>query len=165
MFGEGIVVDFETERIWVSFGKAKKMFTAKKLPNHRRIPLMTLDFNYATKQVESINDSVNEARIAEYEEEETRHNEILSELRAINENTSCLPTLIEIIHQSNENQEEMLTIIIEILSIAKAKDKKEAKSLYEKTIGKISSTVKDGENLAKLVTYATTAYQLIGTML
>ena len=71
-----------------------------------------------------------------------------------------LNTLVDLISKSNEQQDELISIIAEILTIAKAKDKKEAESIYKKVMGRITQTIKDGETLAKVVGYATTVYEL-----
>ena len=76
------------------------------------------------------------------------------------QNTANLYTLVDLINKSNEQQDELIAIIADILTIAKAKDKKEAESIYKKVMAKITQTVKDGETLAKVVGYATTVYEL-----
>lgn len=86
--------------------------------------------------------------------------ESLKTLRAIEQNTANLNTLVDLISKSNEQQDELISIIAEILTIAKAKDKKEAESIYKKVMGRITQTIKDGETLAKVVGYATTVYEL-----
>lgn len=95
-----------------------------------------------------------EAAEADYREETIRS------LRAIEQNTANLYTLVDLINKSNEQQDELIAIIADILTIAKAKDKKEAESIYKKVMAKITQTVKDGETLAKVVGYATTVYEL-----
>ena len=95
-----------------------------------------------------------EAAEAAYREETIRS------LRAIEQNTANLYTLVDLINKSNEQQDELIAIIADILTIAKAKDKKEAESIYKKVMAKITQTVKDGETLAKVVGYATTVYEL-----
>jgi len=86
--------------------------------------------------------------------------ESLMALRAIEQNTANLNSLVDLISKSNEQQDELILIIAEILTIAKAKDKKEAESVYTKVMGKITQTINDGETLAKMVGYATTVYEL-----
>lgn len=86
--------------------------------------------------------------------------ETIRSLRAIEQNTANLYTLVDLISKSNEQQDELIAIIAEILTIAKAKDKKEAESIYKKVMAKITQIVKDGETLAKVVGYATTVYEL-----
>lgn len=91
---------------------------------------------------------------------ENYQTESLKTLRAIEQNTANLNTLVDLISKSNEQQDELISIIAEILTIAKAKDKKEAESIYKKVMGRITQTIKDGETLAKVVGYATTVYEL-----
>lgn len=92
--------------------------------------------------------------------EEAYRQETMRSLRAIEQNTANLYTLVDLISKSNDQQDELIAIIAEILTIAKAKDKKEAESIYKKVMAKITQTVKDGETLAKVVGYATTVYEL-----
>lgn len=86
--------------------------------------------------------------------------ETIRSLRAIEQNTANLYTLVDLISKSNEQQDELIAIIADILTIAKAKDKKEAESIYKNVMGKITQTVKEGETLAKLVGWATAVYEL-----
>jgi len=96
-----------------------------------------------------------------HREKEAYQNEMLRTLHAIESNTASLNTIVELIGSNNEQQDEIIAIITEILSIAKAKDKNEAKSLYENTIGRMASAVNDGESLAKLVPIATAVYNAV----
>ncbi|QHQ61475.1 hypothetical protein Ana3638_12380 [Anaerocolumna sedimenticola] len=86
--------------------------------------------------------------------------ESLRVLRAIEQNTANLYTLVDLISKNNEQQDELIAIIAEVLTIAKAKSKKEAESTYTKVMGRITQTVKDAETLAKVAGYATTVWQL-----
>ena len=97
---------------------------------------------------------------AKREENEVYQNEILRALRAIESNTANLYVILELISRSTEQQDELIEIFAEVLSIAKAKDKKEAESIYRKVMGKISQTVNDAETLAKVAGYATVVYEL-----
>ena len=95
-----------------------------------------------------------EAAEAAYREETIRS------LRAIEQNTANLYTLVDLISKSNEQQDELIEIIAEVLTIAKAKNQAEAKSVYTKVMGRITQTIKDAETLAKIAGYATTVWQL-----
>lgn len=86
-------------------------------------------------------------------------------LRSINENTANLFTLVDLISKSNEKQDEMLNLISEILSIAKAKEKKEAESIFKKVMTKINDTVETADSIIKLVGWATVIYNMVITML
>ncbi len=95
-----------------------------------------------------------EAAEAAYREEAIRS------LRAIEQNTANLYTLVDLISKNNEQQEELIEIIAEVLSIAKAKTKEEAESKFRKVMDKITKTVEDGETLGKIATFATTVWTL-----
>jgi GTP1/Obg family GTP-binding protein len=96
-----------------------------------------------------------------HRDKEAYQNEMLRSLHAIESNTATLHTIVDLIGKSNEQQDELISIITEILSIAKAKDKIEAKSLYEKTVGRMASVIKDGEALAKLMPVVTAVYNAV----
>lgn len=84
-------------------------------------------------------------------------------LEAINQNTANLFLLVDLINKSNEKQDIIIELISEILSISKAKNKEEAKSLYSRVMSKITSLVEDGETLYKICGYATTVYSMVST--
>jgi len=125
------------------------------------------DTSYITRQMEQRNremeavwDGIAEERQRKEAAEEAYRQETIRSLRAIEQNTANLYTLVDLINKSNDQQDELIAIIAEILTIAKATDKKEAESIYKKVMAKITQTVKDGETLAKVVGYATTVYEL-----
>jgi undecaprenyl pyrophosphate synthase len=62
--------------------------------------------------------------------------------------------------KSNEQQDELIEIIAEVLTIAKARSQAEAKSVYTKVMGRITQTIKDAETLAKIAGYATAVWNL-----
>ena len=95
-----------------------------------------------------------EAAEADYREETIRS------LRAIEQNTANLYTLVDLISKSNEQQDELIEIIAEVLTIAKARSQAEAKSVYTKVMGRITQTIKDAETLAKIAGYATAVWNL-----
>lgn len=86
-------------------------------------------------------------------------------LQSINANTANLYTLVDLISKSNEKQDEILEIITEILAIAKAKEKKEADSLFKRVMTKINDTVETADSVVKIVGWATTIYNMVVTML
>lgn len=93
-------------------------------------------------------------------EEAAYREETIRSLRAIEQNTANLYTLVDLISKNNEQQEELIEIIAEVLSIAKAKTKEEAESKFREVMDKITKTVKDGETLGKIATFATTVWTL-----
>jgi NTP pyrophosphatase (non-canonical NTP hydrolase) len=89
----------------------------------------------------------------------------LEMLQAINQNTANLYTLIDLINHNNESQDEILELLNEILSIAKAKSKDEADTLFKKVMKKINDATTDVESMVKIVGWATTIYSMVKTML
>lgn len=89
----------------------------------------------------------------------------LEMLESINTNTANLYTLVDLISKSNEKQDEMIGVITDILSIAKAKEKREAESLLKKAMTKINDTVETADSIVKLVGWASMIYNMTITML
>ena len=92
--------------------------------------------------------------------EEAYRQETVRSLSAIEQNTANLYTLVDLISKSNEQQEELIEIITEVLSIAKAKTKEEAESKFRKVMNRITKTVEDVDALGKIATFATTVWIL-----
>ena len=107
---------------------------------------------YAKMQLEEQQEA---NRIAEEYQQES-----LKILRAIEQNTANLYTLVDLISKNNEQQEELIALITEVLSIATAKTKGEAETKYRAVMDKITKTVKDVEAMNKMVGYATTVWTL-----
>jgi len=89
----------------------------------------------------------------------------LEVLQSINENTANLYTMVELINQNNEKQDELIALMTEILSLAKAKSKAEADSLFKKIMGKINDTTDNVDSMIKIVGWATTVYNMVLPML
>ena len=91
------------------------------------------------------------------------HNKSLQILQSIEQNTANLYTVVDMISQSNDNQDKLIAIISEILMIAKAKEQAEADSLFKKAITAINDTVETAESIAKLYSWATMVYKIVTT--
>lgn len=85
----------------------------------------------------------------------------LEVLQSINENTANLYTMVELISQSNDKQDELISLMTEILSLAKAKSKDEADTLFKKIMSKINNTADSVESMIKIVGWATTVYNMV----
>lgn len=95
------------------------------------------------------------------ERSEEYQRQSLEMLRSINDNTANLSVLVDLISESNEKQDEMLELISEILTIAKAKEKKEADSLFKKVSEKINGSVETVDSIIKLTGWAVAIYQMV----
>lgn len=85
----------------------------------------------------------------------------LEVLQSINENTANLYTMVELINQNNEKQDELIVLMTEILSLAKAKSKGEADALFKKILAKINNTTDNVDSMIKIVGWATTVYNMV----
>ena len=100
-----------------------------------------------------------------FEKNQEYQQQSLEMLKSINQNTANLYTLVDLISKSNEKQDEMLELITEILTIAKAKEKREAESIFKKVVTKITDTVEAADSVIKLIGWATTIYNMVVGML
>lgn len=85
-------------------------------------------------------------------------------LEEIKNNTGNLYTIVNLIRESNDTQEEILDVLMEVFAIATAKDKAEADSFFKKAVAKINETVHTAESIAKLMSLATVCYEMISNM-
>jgi len=119
------------------------------------IPMQSIpDFNIR------VEDSPMYQKVQEAAEYQERSYEVL---QAIEKNTANLQVIVDLIHTSNENQDEIIVLLSEIQSMAKAKDKDEAGTMYKRVMGKISDVVKDAETLQKVTAFAGTIYTIVQT--
>lgn len=128
----------------------------------------TIDYDLIYRQMLSHTwDTGNNSIIpAEYFEKSQEYQlQSLEILKSINQNTANLYTLVDLISKSNEQQDEIIEITSEILTIAKAKEKKEAESFFKKVITRINSSVATADSVIKLISWATIFYRIVITML
>lgn len=85
----------------------------------------------------------------------------LEVLQSINENTANLYTMIELISKSNDKQDELISLMTDVLSLAKAKSKEEADTLFKKIMNKINDTADSVDSIIKIVGWATTVYNMV----
>lgn len=83
--------------------------------------------------------------------------DILETLKNIESNTSSLKTIVDLLQDSNENQEDMLKIIIEILELTKL-DKNAAEGKFKKIIGGITQATNSADTMMKLFSILVTVY-------
>lgn len=89
----------------------------------------------------------------------------LAVLKSIEENTANLSSIVDLINHSNENQDQIIEIFTDILSIAKAKNKEEADGLFKNVSEKITSTTDTVDAAIKLWGWATTVYKIVVPLL
>jgi len=122
------------------------------------------DYEAINRQMqEHINDIEIEPIIPDgyFEKTQEYQQKSLEMLQSINENTANLYTMVELINQSNEKQDELISLMTEVLSLAKAKSKEEADTLFKKIMGKINDTADSVESMIKIVGWATTVYNMV----
>ena len=85
----------------------------------------------------------------------------LEVLQSINENTANLYTMVELISKSNDKQDELISLMTEVLSLAKAKSKEEAATSFKNITRKITDATASVDSLIKIVGWATTVYNMV----
>lgn len=85
----------------------------------------------------------------------------LEVLQSINENTANLYSIVELINKSTDKQDDLIALLSEVLSLAKAKSKKEADNLFKKIMEKINDTTDNVDSMIKIAGWATTIYNMI----
>lgn len=124
----------------------------------------TFDYEAINRQMqEHLNDIEIEPIIPDgyFEKTQEYQQKSLEVLQSINENTANLYTMIELISQSNDKQDELISLMTEALSLAKAKSKEEADTLFKKIMSKINDTADSVESMIKIVGWATTVYNMV----
>lgn len=126
----------------------------------------TIDYDFINRQIqENIQEIDPIIPEGYFEKSQEYQQQSLEILKSINQNTANLYTLVDLISKSNEQQDEVIGIVSEILTIAKAKEKKEAESLFKKVTSKINNSVETADSVIKLFGWATTIYNMVITML
>lgn len=89
----------------------------------------------------------------------------LEVLQSINKNTANLYTMVELISQSNDKQDELISLMAEVLSLAKAKSKEEADTMFRKIMGKINDTANSVDSMIKIGGWAAIVYHMVLSLL
>lgn len=92
-----------------------------------------------------------EQKVREKEIERLKHEqEILEILKSIERNTGDIAQIISLLQADNENQNEILSVLMEIQSIGLAKNLEEADSMYRTVMKKITQAFDDADAIDKL---------------
>ncbi len=89
------------------------------------------------------------------EEEEKRKKEefekqMLELTKQIRDNTSSLSEIVTLLRQSNLNQEEIRFVMDNIADLIRAKDRKEAESIFRRALAKINDASRSVESIGNL---------------
>ncbi|SEQ23181.1 hypothetical protein SAMN05216232_1975 [Virgibacillus subterraneus] len=86
-------------------------------------------------------------------EKEEYKQSVLNTLKNIENNTADIGSLISLVQQSNENQEEVLDVIQSIMEISTAKTIEEADSKYRHVMDKANKLNSDVKTIDGLITH------------
>jgi hypothetical protein len=117
--------------------------------------------NYINKYLDDAMKSVQEAHEERVTQEKSYRDSHLSLLRSIESNTANLNILVSLISKNIEQQDALIEVMGDILSIAKAKEKREAETKLQIALKKITETITNGEALAQAVMYAGTVFNMV----
>lgn len=101
--------------------------------------------------------------VAKMNAEAEYKNNVLNTLISIEKNTANLKNIVELVKDSNENQEKILMVINDLLLLSKEKDKDVIEKKYTTIMKKISDIGENADTMNKLYTFGTTIYTIINS--
>ncbi|MCY9007124.1 hypothetical protein [Peribacillus frigoritolerans] len=152
------------ERMRNSSGIFKEAFEPSKLFESVKMAELAppqIDTSYTQSLLDSIQQSKAEAqqREAEEQQREAEYKEsVLSSLQGIEKNTALLTEMTSLLQTSNEKQDELFKLMVEILEIMKSKDQKEADTKFTAVTKKITAFADNANTLHSLINMAGTVY-------
>lgn len=135
-----------------------RMMKAVKNKNMSDFGKSTMNLQLEMPEIPKINNSLVEEHM---EKTELYHEKSLKILESINANTANIYSIVELIRVSNDKQDILISILNDILLIAKAKNKEEADSLFKKVVDRINNGVDTADSMIKILGWATTIYQVV----
>lgn len=128
----------------------------KPMPLHNPIhpTNMGIDTSYLDKSLEEIyrNREETEKRETEYRES------VVNALQGIEKNTALLTEMTILLQKSNDKQDEMFQLMIEILGIMKSSNEEEAESKFTTVMKKITTFTENASTMQSLISMAQTVY-------
>lgn len=135
-----------------------RMMKAVKNKNMSDFGKSTMNLQLEMPEIPKINNSLVEEHM---EKTELYQEKSLKILESINANTANIYSIVELIRVSNDKQDILISILNDILLIAKAKNKEEADSLFKKVVDRINNGVDTADSMVKILGWATTIYQVV----
>jgi hypothetical protein len=118
------------------------------------------DFNKAqTEHLEQLLEETGDEMERKELEEAQYKKEMLDTLIGIKQNTDQLGEMTALLQASNEKQEEIFGLIVNILEINKAKDLIEAETKYRKVMSKIGTFTGDVKAIQSLGVFANSVFE------
>lgn len=105
-----------------------------------------LDFSHLEEAMEEINRDKEEKEQRDLEYKES----VLNSLHGIEKNTALLTEMTLLLQRSNDKQDEIFKLIVEIMEIMKSTDKEEAESKYRTVMKKIGEFTGDFSTVQSL---------------
>jgi Sec7-like guanine-nucleotide exchange factor len=94
------------------------------------------------------------------EREERYKFDVLDTLKRIERNTADLQNIVSLLQTTNQNQDELFKVVVEILSISKASTPEEADSKYRSVMTNIQTFNEDVETANKLWSLANVVWTM-----
>lgn len=136
--------------------------------NFKGFKLPEIEVPNVAPVIESMNSKIQDhlSQIAEQHfKEENYKNEVLQTLKNIEANTVGLTEIIPLLSSNTSNQEKLLEVLTEALSIGTATTEAEARTKYRTFMDSASQTVEDVETMEKLLGFGKTIYHTAITYL
>lgn len=98
----------------------------------------------------------------EAEKKETEFREsVVKALHGIEKNTALLTEMTMLLQKSNDKQDEMFKLVVEIMEIMKSANKEEADSKYTTVMRKITTFSENASTIQSLIGMAQTVYNAL----
>lgn len=117
--------------------------------------------NDQIRTTERIMDEAKRSIYKNNSQKEEREIRLLEASEQTARNTAVLPEILGLIDRSNEKQDEIFELLVEILAVAKSHSKDEAESKYRKVMKKAAGFTGDIETATKLMGYASTVWKFV----
>ena len=96
-----------------------------------------------------------------FKEKEEFRKSVLSSLQGIEKNTALLTEMTSLLQASNEKQDELFKLMVEILEIMKSKDQEEADTKFTAVTKKITAFADTANTMNSLLGMANTVYNAL----
>lgn len=128
-------------------------------------PIQNLVYSSRINEISNESEEFHKSLMKSAEESKKKNEQydqdILNTLRQIEGNTANLTTIIKLIEDNNEIQDETYEIITELLALTMEKDKKVVDIKYRSIMNKITEFTEDVEIITKLSGFAIAIYNIL----
>lgn len=146
-----------TEFITKTFSDPNSEFIREQLEPLNKAKMIPQKYEPDMKLYEEIRKNKEEEQQSELDYRES----ILNSLQGIEKNTALLTEMTLLLQKSNDKQDEMFLLIVEIMEIMKSANKEEADSKFTVVTKKITAFTDTASTMQSLIGMATTVYNAL----